>query len=140
MSIYSSAQAPYIPEDSLVKVTQIDADAKVYGSLMLRQSGSGFAVAEGGTISRQGVVQLAVGGSATVPNSSVTSVTRIFLTIQDVGTNPAGSSRGNVWVASRTAGSSFVIQSTFSGDATCDVAWEMFEPANSGLGGGFPNP
>jgi len=129
-----------IPEDSLVKVTQIDADAKVYGSLMLRQSGSGFSVAEGGTISRQGVVQLTVGGMATIANSSVSNVTRIFLTIQDVGSNAAGSTRGSVSVVSRTAGSSFVISSNFSGDAGCDVAWEMFEPANASLGGGFPYP
>jgi hypothetical protein len=80
----------------------------------------GFRAAEGAN-AKQGVATLAA-GTVTVANTSVTAVSRIFLTAQD--NNTAGALR----VSARTAGTSFVITSSGVTDSGA-VAYEIFEPA-----------
>jgi hypothetical protein len=82
--------------------------------------GSGLRVPEGSN-AKQGVATL-VAGTVVVPNTSVTAVSRIFLTAQDNNTN------GEVKVSARTPGTSFTILSTNSSD-TGVIAYEIFEPA-----------
>lgn len=86
-------------------------------------AGQGLRVKEG-TNAKQGVVTLA-GGTFTVPNTSVTANSRIFLTVQSLGTVTVPKSIG---VTARSAGTSFTITSEDATD-TSVVAWEIFEPA-----------
>lgn len=81
----------------------------------------GLAVVEGADAA-MGVATL-VAGTATASNARVTADTRIFLTVQDTGTNP-----GHVYVSGRVPGSSFSISSTDPAD-TRPVAWLLIEPA-----------
>lgn len=62
-------------------------------------------------------------GTVTVNNTSVTAVSRIFLTSQQDGGTP-----GTPRVSSRVAGTSFTITSTGVTD-TSVVAWMIVEPA-----------
>jgi hypothetical protein len=71
--------------------------------------------------SKQGVATL-VAGTVVVANTSITAVSRIFLTAQDA--NTAGSLR----VSARVAGTSFTILSSNNAD-TGVIAYEIFEPA-----------
>lgn len=78
-------------------------------------------VAEGAN-AKQGTATL-VAGAAVVSNTSVTAVSRIFLTSQ-----ADGGVVGFLRVSARTAGTSFTITSS-SGTDTSTVAYEIFEPA-----------
>jgi hypothetical protein len=66
-----------------------------------------------------------VAGTVTVANTSVTANSRIFLTVQMLGTVTVPKSVG---VTARTAGTSFTITSEDTTD-TSVVAYEIFEPA-----------
>jgi hypothetical protein len=100
----------------------------VYGdtrdALNLGSAGGGVAIKEGGTKARMGVATLAA-GTVTVPNTSVTVNTRIFLTGQD---NGASGTPGTPRVSARVAGTGFTISSSSATD-TSTVAWELKEPA-----------
>lgn len=76
-----------------------------------------------GTDGYQGVGTLTA-GSVTVANTSVTGTSRIFLTAQSVS-----GSAGALYVADRTAGTSFTVASTSATD-TSSFAYEIFESAS----------
>ena len=78
----------------------------------------GLKVAEGAN-AKQGVATLSA-GTVTVSNTSVTATSRIFLTAQDNNTT------GALRVSAQTAGTSFTITSSNSGDSGV-VAYEIFE-------------
>ncbi|MEU2901358.1 glycosyl hydrolase family 28-related protein [Streptomyces globisporus] len=94
-----------------------DGQAK---ALNLGAAGGGIAIAEG-TNARMGVSTL-VGGTVTVPNTSVTATTRIAVFRQ-----AAGGTLGHL-SATKTPGTSFAITSSAAAD-TSVVAWVLFEPA-----------
>ena len=103
---------------------QSSGDFSVFGtSLSLGTAGGGIRIKEG-TNARMGVVTLAA-GLATVPNTSVTANSRIFLTAQSLGTVTKPQALA---VTNRTPGSQFVIES-FDVTDTSVVAWEIKEPA-----------
>lgn len=93
------------------------------GSLTLATAGSGLLIKEG-TNATMGTCTLS-SGACTVSTTKVTASSRIFLTVQSLGTVSVPKSVG---VTARTAGTSFVIT---SGDATDTsvVAWVIAEPA-----------
>lgn len=91
------------------------------GDVSVSTAGKGLKVAEGSN-AKQGIATL-VGGTVVVSNTSVTSNSRIFLTIQS-----PGGTLGSVYIAARTAGTSFTISSTSVID-TSVVAYQIFEPA-----------
>jgi hypothetical protein len=82
----------------------------------------GLTVKEGAN-AKQGIATL-VAGTVTVANTSVTANSRIFLTVQSLGTVTKPQAVG---VTARTAGTSFVITS-FDATDTSVVAYEIFEP------------
>ena len=84
--------------------------------------GSGLSVAEGSN-ARQGIATLAT-GTVTVANTSVTANSRIFLTVQSLGTVTAPWALA---VSARVPGASFTILSAAVTD-TSVVAYEIFEP------------
>ena len=84
---------------------------------------SGMKVAEG-TNARMGTATL-VAGTKVVTTSAVTANSRIFLTIQSLGTVAVPKAIG---VTARTAGTSFTITSA-DGTDTSVIAWEIKEPA-----------
>lgn len=84
-------------------------------------STNGFRATEGAN-AKQGTAVL-VAGTVTVANTSVTAVSRIFLTSQ-----VDGGTVGFLRVSARTAGTSFTITSSSATD-TSTVAFEIFEPA-----------
>ncbi|MFJ9982575.1 glycosyl hydrolase family 28-related protein [Streptomyces globisporus] len=94
-----------------------DGQAK---ALNLGAAGGGIAIAEGAN-ARMGVSTL-VGGTVTVPNTSVTATTRIAVFRQ-----AAGGTLGHL-SATKTPGTSFTITSSAAAD-TSVVAWVLFEPA-----------
>ena len=77
-----------------------------------------------GTNQRMGTATL-VAGTVTVSNTSVTANTRIFLTVQSLGTVAAPKA---IAVTARVAGTSFTITSADNTD-TSVVAWLLIEPA-----------
>lgn len=85
-------------------------------------AGAGLRVKEGAN-AKQGIATL-VAGTVTVANTSVTANSRIFLTVQSLGTVTDPKAVG---VTARTAGTSFVIKSADATD-TSVVAYEIFEP------------
>jgi hypothetical protein len=89
------------------------------GQVSITTAGSGLTV-RGGTNAKIGTATLA-SGVATVANTSVTANSRIFLTVQN-GTATTGS----VSVGTITAGTSFTIVSSNTGDATT-VAYFIVE-------------
>lgn len=93
----------------------------ISGNLAVDSAGNGLQVKEGSN-AKQGTATL-VAGTVTVSNTSVTTNSRIFLSIQ-----AAGGAVGVPYVAARTAGTSFTITSTSNSD-TSVVGYEIFEPA-----------
>jgi hypothetical protein len=89
------------------------------GAVDVLSAGSGLKVAEGAN-AKQGVATL-VAGTVTVPNTSVTATSRIFLCCQTPGGTP-----GWLQVSARVAGTSFTILSS-SGTDTSVVAYQIFE-------------
>lgn len=106
---------------------QANGKWSIYGgqadALTIGSAGGGIAIKEGAN-ARMGVVTL-VGGTATVPNTSVTADTRVFLTAQN---NGASGTPGTPRVSARVVGTSFTITSTSPTD-TSTVAYELKEPA-----------
>ncbi len=91
--------------------------------LSLKTAGKGLQIKEGSN-AKMGVATL-VAGTVTVANTSVTANSRIFLTVQSLGTIllPAA-----VAVTARTASTSFTITSADVTD-TSVVAWHIIEPS-----------
>lgn len=90
--------------------------------LSLVTSGAGLSIRETTGNAKQGKVTL-VAGTATISNTAVTAVSRIFLTNQTGGTAP-----GTLYVSARNPGVDFTITSTSSTD-DADVAYFITEPA-----------
>lgn len=86
-------------------------------------SDGGIAISEGSNC-KQGTVVLNGTTEVTVPNTKVTSNSRIFLTIQT-----PGGTVGSPYISSRIAGTSFGVKSTTVGD-TSTAAYTIFEPAS----------
>ena len=93
------------------------------GDVKVSTAGKGLFVKEGSN-AKQGTATL-VAGTATVANTSVTANSRIFLTIQSLGTVTAPKA---IAVTAKTASTSFVITSADNTD-TSVIAYEIFEPA-----------
>jgi hypothetical protein len=93
-----------------------------FGVLDVTTAGKGLEVAEGAN-AKQGVATL-VAGTVTVANTSVTANSRIFLTVQSLGTVAVPS---GYCVSARTPGTSFTILASVATD-TSVVAYEIFEP------------
>lgn len=106
--------------DTAISRTAANTLAVNTADLDIATVGRGLQVAEGinGRMATAGLV----GGTITVPNTTVTANTRIFLTVHTPGGTP-----GFLRVSSRIAGTSFTILSSSSSDTSL-VAWLMIEP------------
>ena len=93
------------------------------GDLVLNTAGNGVNIKEGSN-ARLGVVDLTT-GSAVVSTTEVTANSRIFLSIQVLGTVGAPMPIG---VTARTPATSFTITSS-DGTDTSTIAWMIVEPA-----------
>lgn len=93
------------------------------GNLKLNTAGQGLYIKEGSDAT-MGVATL-VGGTVTVNTTKVTANSRIFLTVQSLGTVGAPKA---IAVTARTASTSFTITSE-DGTDTSVVAWFIVEPA-----------
>ena len=93
------------------------------GNFIANVAGVGLKINEGSN-ARMGAATLA-SGTVTVSNTSVTANTRIFLTVQSLGTVTAPKA---VAITARTAATSFTVTSDDATD-TSVVAWELIEPA-----------
>jgi hypothetical protein len=93
------------------------------GSIGVITAGYGLRVKEG-TNCKQGTATL-VAGTVTVSNTAATASSRIFLTVQSLGTVASPKA---IAVTARVAGTSFTITSSDATD-TSVVAYEIFEPA-----------
>jgi hypothetical protein len=91
--------------------------------LVIATPGYGFKVAEG-TNARAGVSQLAA-GTVTVPNTSVTTKTRVSAFIQALGTVTVPHAIG---CTAKVVGTSFTLTSADATD-TSTVYWELVEAA-----------
>lgn len=91
--------------------------------IQVNAAGGGFKVKEG-TNATMGVVTL-VAGASVVATTKVTANSRIFLSIQVLGTVAAAKA---IAVTARNAGQDFTITSE-DGTDTSDVAWLIVEPA-----------
>lgn len=94
------------------------------GNFTLRNAGSGLHVNESGASAKTGVATL-VAGSKVVSTTAVAANSRIFLTVQSLGTVAAPKA---VAVTARSAGTSFTITSS-DGTDTSVVAWTIITPA-----------
>ena len=91
------------------------------GNLIANTAGGGLQV-KSGSNARIGTATMA-SGTVTVTNTSVTANTRIFLTVQSLGTVSAPKA---IAVTTKTANTSFVITSADATD-TSVVAWMLVE-------------
>ena len=95
----------------------------VSGNMSVSTIGKGYSTKEGSN-AKQGIATL-VGGTIVVANTSVTANSRIFLTIQSLGTIVIPSA---ICVSAVSPGVSFTILSATNTD-TSVIAYEIFEPA-----------
>lgn len=93
------------------------------GNVKLLTAGNGFYIKEG-TNATMGTSTL-VGGTVTVSTTKVTATSRIYLTIQSLGTVTVPKSVG---VTARSAGISFTITSADATD-TSVISWVIIEPS-----------
>lgn len=95
----------------------------VDGNVTLKSVGNQFQIKEG-TNAAMGVATLSA-GTVVVSNTLVTANSRIFISIQSLGTVTTPKAIG---ITSRSAGTSFTITSSDNTD-TSVVAWQIIEPA-----------
>jgi hypothetical protein len=93
------------------------------GNLTINTVGNGIYVKEGSNAT-MGIATM-VSGTKTVSTTKVTANSRIYLTVQSLGTVTTPKT---VCVTARTAGTSFTISSADNTD-TSVVAWLIIEPA-----------
>lgn len=101
----------------------ISGNTAVSGDLSVDVAGKGLKIKEGSN-AKMGTATM-VAGTVTVSTTAVTATSRIFLSIQSLGTVTVPTSVG---VTARTAGTSFVITSANVVD-TSVIAWNLIEPA-----------
>lgn len=94
------------------------------GSQLVFPESSSFVVGNGKV--NMGTVKLS-SGVGTVTSTAVTAVSRIFLASNQMGGGT--STMGYLFIATRTAGTQFVIQSSTTQD-TSIATWLLFEPAS----------
>lgn len=113
-----------VSKDGVI-VSQVDANGTQTntGDLILSTAGKGLQIKEGSN-AKMGTATLS-GGTVTVSTTAVTASSRIFLTVQSLGTVTTPKA---IAVTARTAGTSFVITSADATD-TSVVAWMLVEPA-----------
>lgn len=108
-----------------VPQVELDVSGTIQATVNIKNvaAGGGFYVKEGSNAT-MGVASLS-GGSATVATTKVTASSRIYLTVQSLGTiaTPVP-----IAVTARSAGTSFTITSS-AGVDTSTVAWIIFEPS-----------
>lgn len=127
VSIYKSAADQIRTDDFFIASTgaQSNAEFTAYTgnkkALIAGTVGGGLAIAEGAN-GRMGTLVLTGATPVVVSNTSVTAITRIFLTANVTGGTP-----GHFWVSARTAGTSFSVTGT-AGD-TSTLAYMLAEPA-----------
>lgn len=114
-----TAELIRIRDTSGNELFQVDAASNV----VMPVAGSGLKIKEG-TNCKMGTATL-VAGTVTVNTTQVTANSRIFLTVQSLGTVTTPKA---VAVTARTAGTSFTITSA-DGTDTSVVAWMIVEPA-----------
>jgi hypothetical protein len=107
--------------DTPLSITRATGDVTFPNNAIVSGIGKGVRVAEGAN-AKLGVATL-VAGAVTVANTSVTAISRIYLTSQADGGTP-----GWLRVSTRTVGTSFVITSSSVTD-TSTVAYLIIEPA-----------
>lgn len=115
--VASDLPAAYLP----LTGGSLSAPLTVNGNVDISAVGSGVKVAEG-VNAKMGTAVLTAGGLGTVANTSVTAVSRIFLTCQI-----PGGSVGVLFVNSRNAGTNFIVKSTIGTD-TSVFAYSIIEP------------
>lgn len=121
----TAAQGSNTPGDLTVGGTSYLSTANVFGPMNLQTNpitGITYLGVKEGTNTRQGTATLNGTTAVTVSTTAVTANSRIHLTTQ-LGAGTVGAP----YVSARTAGTSFQIKSTVSGD-TSTVAWTIFEP------------
>ena len=99
----------------------IQGTLRATGQVSITTVGSGISIKEG-TNAKMGLATM-VAGTVTVANTSVTANSRIFLTIQSLGTVTVPMAIG---VTVKTVGTSFVITSANVTDSSI-IAWEIKE-------------
>lgn len=92
------------------------------GQVVSSSGGAGYSIKEGSNC-KMGTAVLNGTTAVVISNSTVTSTSRIFLTVQ-----VSGGSVGAPYVDSRIAGTSFSIKSTNGSDSST-VAYLLFEPS-----------
>ncbi|MFI0406571.1 hypothetical protein [Actinomadura sp. 3N508] len=125
------AAAPAVNLADLAEVAPVGAVAPylrttggtLTGDLSIGPAGSGLNIKEGAN-ARMGQATLAA-GAATVATNQVGATSRIFLSVQELGTVAAPKA---VAVTARVAGTSFTITSEDATD-TSKVAWLILDPA-----------
>lgn len=93
------------------------------GDVAISTAGKGLRVKEGAN-AKMGVATL-VAGTVVVSTTAVAANSRVFLTVQSLGTVTAPSALA---VSARTVGTSFTILASQNTD-TSVVAWQLVEPA-----------
>lgn len=118
-NLYRSAADTLKTDDSLI----VTGNTTTSGDVVLNTVGKGLQVKEGSN-ARMGVGTL-VAGTVTINNTSVTANTRIFLTVQSLGTVAVATP---IAVTARTAGTSFTVTSS-DGTDTSTFAYLLVEPS-----------
>lgn len=95
----------------------------ISGDFKINTAGKGLFIKEGSN-AKMGTCTLSA-GSCTVSTTAVTASSRIFITVQSLGTVAVATP---VAVTARSAGTSFTISSSSATD-TSVIAWVLFEPA-----------
>jgi hypothetical protein len=108
---------------SMAKALWVGGLANIAGSLTLSVAGGGILVKEG-TNATSGAATL-VAGTVTVNTTKVTANSRIYLTVQSLGTVAVATP---IAVTARVAATSFTITSSSITD-TSVIAWIIVEPA-----------
>jgi hypothetical protein len=113
---------PFAPQYLPLSGGTINGTLTVNGNIDCSFPGTGYQVKEGANC-KQGTATL-VAGTVTVADTAVTANSRIFLTVQSLGTVSVPS---GYCVSARTPGTSFTILASVATD-TSVVAYEIFEP------------
>lgn len=106
-----------------VTLTHASGNLSLAGNFKLGTAGNGLYIKEG-TNATMGVATMVL-GTVTISTTKVTANSRIYLTVQSLGTVAVATP---IAVTTRSAGTSFTISSSSATD-TSVVAWMIVEPA-----------
>lgn len=119
----SQAGAVTVSGYTTLEGAQTNGDFTSLGDLIIGTAGEGLKVKEGSNATMGTATMVA--GTVVVETTKVTATSRIFLTVQSLGTVSAPKAIG---VTARTPATSFTITSADNTD-TSVVAWVIVEPA-----------